>query len=106
MKGKGLRYNKGKLPMELVPPSAIKALAEVLKVGADKYELRNWEKGMKWSIGYACAMRHLLAWWEGKDIDSESKLHHLKHALSNIAMLIEYLETYPDLDDRPKRRKP
>lgn len=98
---KGLRYNKGKLPIHLVPPSAIKALAEVLDVGQQKYAPRNWEKGFDYSIPYACAMRHLLSWWGGEDIDKESGKHHLKHVLTNIAFLIEFLETHPELDDRP-----
>lgn len=103
--GKGLRFNKDKLPMHLIPASAEQALAEVLAAGAKKYEERNWERGMKWSICYASLRRHLLAWWQGEDCDKETLLNHLKHCLTNIAFLIEYTETYPEGDDRPKRQK-
>lgn len=99
----GLRYNSGKLPIHLVPVSAITGIAETLRYGAQKYEERNWESGFPYSIPYACAQRHLLAWWNGEEVDQESGLSHLKHALANIAMLIEFLETYPKGDDRPTR---
>lgn len=103
--GGGKRLNTGKLRLELVPTSSIRALAEVLQAGAAKYDDRNWEKGMKWTIVYACAMRHLLAWYDGEDLDPESKLNHLKHVLANISFLIEYEKTCPNLDDRPSKEK-
>lgn len=101
--GGGLRYNDGKLPMHLIPVSTEKAIAEVLQAGAKKYAERNWERGFNWSIPYACARRHLMKWWDGEDLDSETGLNHLKHALCNIAMLIEFLDTYKKGDDRPKK---
>ncbi len=42
------------------------------------------------------------AYWDGEDLDAETGLSHLKHALVNIAMIIEFLDTYPQGDDRPK----
>lgn len=102
--GGGLRLNEGKLPLELVPPSAIFALGSVLAAGAKKYAPRNWERGMKWSVCYACCLRHLLKWFSGEDKDPETGLSHLYHALCNIAFLIEYEQTCPELDDRVKRK--
>jgi hypothetical protein len=100
-----VRYNKDKLPMHLVPPKAIKALAEVLQYGAHKYDERNWEKGANYSVPYASLMRHLIAFWEGEDKDPESGLSHTHHILMNAAMLVEY-EGQSDLfDDRPKGKK-
>ena len=100
--GGGKRYNTGKLPMHLVPTSSIYALADVLDYGATKYEDHNWRRGMKWSTVYSCAMRHLLKWFEGEERDDESGKEHLSHVMANIAMLIEYKETCPELDDRFK----
>jgi hypothetical protein len=98
-----LRYNKGKLPMHLVPPSAIEALAAVLEYGANKYEDRNWEKGAEYSVPYASLMRHLLAFWSGQDKDAESGLPHTYHILMNAAMLVQYEQMDKDLDDRPNK---
>jgi hypothetical protein len=39
-------------------------------------------------------------WLDGEELDAESGLPHLYHAAANIAMLIEYKTTCPELDDR------
>ena len=44
-------------------------------------------------------------WLDGEDVDVESNLPHLYLAASNLAMLIEYAETCPELDDRWKGAK-
>lgn len=97
----GLRFNEGKIRMDLVPESAVKALAEVLTKGAAKYAPRNWELGMKWSNVIASLDRHISAFKQGEDFDPETGLHHVKHALCNLAFLVEYYKTYPQGDDRP-----
>lgn len=103
--GKGLRFNSGKLPIELIPTSFLKQTAAVLQKGAEKYAPRNWERGMSWQSVYGCLMRHLIAWQDGKELDDETGLPHLAHAACNLAFLIEYAETCPDLDDRPRKEK-
>lgn len=99
--GGGQRFNKDKLPMELVPPSALEAMARVLRYGANKYAERNWERGMDWSVPYACLLRHLTSWFQGEDKDTESGLSHLDHVLMNAAMLTHFERYYPQGDDRP-----
>ncbi len=101
----GLRLDTGKPRVELVPPSSTIAIAEVLGASSEprgKYPERNWERGMKWSKSYAPAMRHLLAWWQGEDIDKESGLPHLWHAHTDLAFLVEWARTGTGEDDRPK----
>jgi len=89
--------------MDLIPPEAIWALAEVLTYGAAKYEDRNWEKGMAWSRPYAALMRHMLAWWGGEDKDPETRYSHLWHALCCVVFLVTYEEWgMTEFDDRPE----
>ena len=42
----GVKFDTSKLPIGLVPPESIYAMASVLDYGARKYAPRNWEKGM------------------------------------------------------------
>lgn len=95
-----LRFNKGKPQIHQVPYCTIKGIAEVLAFGEEKYGKFNWMKGNKFSVPYDSALRHLFAFNEGEDDDSESKMNHLKHALCNISMLLYYYENYPEMDDR------
>lgn len=100
--GGGKRLNDGKVPLDLVPTSMLYAVARVMEYGTQKYEKDNWRRGMKWTVPYSCAMRHLMKWFEGEELDDESGESHLHHVLCNIAMLVEYSKTCPELDDRYK----
>jgi len=100
MKGKGLRYNIGKIRLDLIPASVIEAIGSVLTHGCKKYEDRNWEKGLGWTGVMASLKRHLLAWDRGEDYDPESGLLHIDHILCNATFIREYYQTHPELDDR------
>jgi hypothetical protein len=78
---------KGKLRMDLIPPDCEQAIAEVLTFGATKYGDRSWEEGIQAQQLMAALRRHLLQWQLGHRLDEESGLSHLKHALTNLAML-------------------
>lgn len=92
--------------------SAIEALgspwhdcAAVFDYGRQKYAAWNWAKGMAWSVPIACAARHLEALFAGEPLDPPEKggsgLHHRGHVVCNLVMLLTYLRTYPEGDDRP-----
>lgn len=85
-----IKYDANKPRMDLLPPEAILGLASILTYGADKYADRNWEQGMDWGRIYAAVLRHLLAYWSGEDLDPESGLPHIDHALCGIAFLSTY----------------
>ena len=102
-KGSGARYNDDKTRYDLVPLSSLKQAADVMAYGEKKYAAWNWAKGMEWSIPYACLMRHLDAWYRGEDLDPESGLPHLGHAMSNLIMLCHYEQFYQEGDNRPPK---
>ena len=99
--GGGLRHNKGKLRLDLVPVRPMEAVAGVLTQGAEKYAERNWELGMQWSKTLASLKRHIAAWEKGEDFDPESGQPHMAHVATNAFFLLEYMHTYPQGDDRP-----
>lgn len=100
---KGIKYDKGKVRLELYPPEALFATAQVLTVGATKYDARNWEEGLHFSRVFGALMRHLWAWWKGENTDPETGLNHLHHAGCCIAFLQTYVERKMlSFDDRPK----
>lgn len=100
-----LRFDTGKAPIHYIPPSVLESLAYVYGFGDTKYLPRNWEEGMNYSRMYSSAMRHLLSWFEGHDLDAESGLPTLSHALWNIAGLIFYTQKGLGVDDRSKAFK-
>ena len=101
----GEKYDEDKLRLDLIPPEALEGLAEVLGFGAKKYANRNWEKGMDWMRIYASLQRHLLAFHKGIDVDEESGLKHLHHALTNLTFLVTYQDRDIGKDNRPTTKK-
>jgi hypothetical protein len=102
----GVKDDKSKLKIELIPPEVIVALAKVLEYGAIKYEARNFEKGIHFSRLWAAAQRHLWSYWGGEIYD-ESGMPHLYHALCSVAMLVTLTERdMVQFDDRPVVKVP
>lgn len=80
----------GKRRLDLLPFDALTEVARVLEFGCIKYGERNWEEGRPYHEMYGACLRHLFKWYLGEDTDSESKLSHLSHAVTNILMLMSY----------------
>jgi len=128
-RGNGLRYNISKNRLSLIPSDALEGLGNVLTYGANKYTYtnfyddnsnliktekgihesknrkvitgaNNWRLGMKWSTVIDSLERHLLAYKNGEDYDSESGCMHIDHILTNAAFLKTYYRIYPQGDDR------
>lgn len=100
LKAGGVKHDTGKPRYDLMPQEFLDGVAEVLTYGANKYEDRNWEKGMRWGRPFAALMRHMWAWWGGEDLDPETKMPHLWHAGCNLAFLIAFRARKIGVDDR------
>jgi uncharacterized HAD superfamily protein len=99
-RGKGLRFNRDKLRVDLISPLVTDEFAKVLTYGAKKYGERNYQKGMPWMTVVASLERHIKEFKHGIDVDDESKCLHLAHVIANAGILIEYYKLYPEGDDR------
>lgn len=90
-----------KLPLHLFPETATAYGALALLDGALKYGRANFRAvGVRASIYYDAARRHLNKWFEGEQFDPDSGLPHLAHALACIAILIDASECDKLNDDR------
>lgn len=99
----GVKYDEGKTPYDLMAPEWLEGTGRVLMFGANKYGVRNWEKGMSWGRPFAALMRHMWAWWCGEAKDPETGMSHLWHASCCIMFLIAYEERAVGKDNRPIR---
>lgn len=95
---KASRADPSKPLFSLVPPESTLAVANILTFGSRKYGPRNWEQGIPHSELVDATMRHLHAYLLGEDLDAESSLPHLWHALTNLSMLVALSARRPDLD--------
>lgn len=72
--------------------------------GATKYGRHNYRvAGVRSSVYYDAVMRHLIAWWEGEDIDPDSKLSHVTKAITSLVVLRDAMMQGMATDDRPPR---
>lgn len=99
----GRKDDAGKPRFELLAPEALEGTASILTFGARKYSDRNWEKGMKWSRVFGALMRHLWAWWNGQQLDTETGESHLHHAACCLMFLQAYEARMVGEDDRPQK---
>lgn len=106
-----MKYDNGKPPMHLIPPEVLFSIATTLSFGAKKYGENDWRRdlnGVKMSRNYSSLQRHLNQFWMGEDIDPESGLCHLDHALCQLIFLkMQHLQGNPELNDdrfKPKEQ--
>lgn len=90
-----------KVPLHLFPTTAKALGAMALLDGALKYGRSNFrEVGVRASIYYDAANRHLDRWFEGEDTDPDSGLPHLAHVLACVAILVDAKAAGKLNDDR------
>jgi len=88
---------KGKPRYDLIPPRALKRVADLYTKGAEHYGDRNWEKGMKFSRFFASLLRHAYQFSMG-----ETDEDHLAAVVFNALAIMHFQETYRyDLEDIP-----
>lgn len=117
---KGRKERRGKLRYDLMPPRQYEQVVEVLTYGAEKYtvygdctcSLQNTghaascqshkvkSKGdNNWKFVddpedtyYAAAERHLQKYRLGQDVDPDSGIHHIAHAITDLIFLLYFEE--------------
>ena len=86
----GIKYDSAKPRMNLLPPKAIIEVSKVLTFGAEKYDAENWRKLDDLQNRYtAGALRHIFAHMDGEQLDPETNLSHLAHALCCLLFKLE-----------------
>ena len=100
----GLKYDGEKPKMHLLPPKAINEVAKVLTFGAQKYDEENWRKLEDLQSRYSSgALRHIFAHLDSEDLDPESGLSHLAHAICCLLFKLEIeLENAKIEEEKPR----
>lgn len=77
-----------KFNIVLVPPYALRGISAVRVYGAAKHGEKSW-KDCNPNVFLSAAYRHLENYRRGVELDKDSGLPHLDHALTNLALLAE-----------------
>ena len=98
------KHDQGKLRYDLIPTDSLKELVRVFTYGVEKYDDRNWEKGIEWGRIYGAIQRHLNAFWSGEEINNEdADLSHLAQAAWGCLVLEAYRLRKIGTDTREQR---
>lgn len=72
--------------------------------GAMKYGRHNYRPaGVRASVYYDACLDHMTKFWEGEDIDPDSKLSHVTKAITSLVVLRDSMISGNWVDDRPPR---
>ncbi len=96
----GVKHDQGKPDLSMISQLLMESVAEVRVFGAKKYSRNNWRKGFKYTRSIAAALRHIMAFNEGQDLDPESGLSHIAHAVCCLEHLLNDIKNHPNNDDR------
>lgn len=77
----------GKGKFNLLPPRAIKEIANRLEIGSKKYGDKDWSKGIPFSMLLDSALRHQFQYLAGKNDEN-----HLSAAITNLLQMLEQEE--------------
>jgi hypothetical protein len=94
------KNDQEKPDVSLIPLAALEAEARAFMHGEKKYGRYNYTGGFDSHRLIAAAMRHLLAYQNGEDNDTESGYTHLGHARASIGMLIHTIALGTNRDTR------
>lgn len=91
-----------KPPLSCIPTGPLYEVGAAMLDGSAKYGRHNWRVvGVRSSVYYDAALRHLMKWWEGEEIDQDSGCHHLAHAVACCLIVRDAANLGQLSDDRP-----
>lgn len=85
-----------------IPRPVLWEVGVAMLEGALKYGRHNYRAaGVRASVYYDAAHRHLDDWWEGEDLDPASGLSHVTKAIAGLVVLRDAMMNDLMTDDRP-----
>jgi len=95
-----------KSPLSVLPAQVLQETALALYEGDRKYGRSNYRvAGVRASIYYDAAMRHMMQFWEGEDIDVDSGISHVTKTIAGLMVLRDAMLNDMCTDDRPPKVK-
>lgn len=92
-----------KTPFSTIPMNVMAEVGVAMLEGAAKYGRHNYRAaGARASVYFDGTLRHLIDWWEGEDLDPDSKgVNHITKAIASLTVLRASMLQGNFEDDRP-----
>lgn len=89
-KNTGIKFDKGKPPLEILPFEALLEIAKVMGIGSEKYGKYNWKMVEDPTRYEGALLRHYASYQMGEMYDEETGLSHLAHLGCNALFLLYF----------------
>lgn len=87
-----------------IPLTVMWEVGVAMLEGARKYGRHNYRAiGVRASVYVDAAIGHISQYWEGEDIDADSKIHHVTKAIASLVVLRDSMIKGCCVDDRPPK---
>ncbi|MER9524056.1 DUF5664 domain-containing protein [Mesorhizobium sp. M0292] len=87
-----------------IPFTVICEIGVAMMEGALKYGRHNYRvAGVRASVYKDAAIGHIMCWWEGEDLDPDTKLSHITKAIASLVVLRDAMIQKKLNDDRPPK---
>lgn len=86
----GVRQNTGKPMLSVIDPKLLLEMGKGLAIGQERYKDKAFNvpgNVMKLTTGYDSALRHLLKFMAGEDVDAEDGIHHIAKAMNCLVIM-------------------
>ena len=93
-----------KRPSSTVSQAVMAEVGVGMLEGTLKYGRHNYRAvGVRSSVYYDATRRHIDDWWEGEDLDADSRLSHVTKAICSLVVLRDAMIQGKWHDDRPPK---
>lgn len=93
-----------KVPISTLSAQVMGEVGLAMLEGARKYGRHNYRvAGVRASVYYDAAGRHMMAWYEGQDDDPASGISHVSKAIAGLMVLRDAMMNEMMEDDRPPK---
>jgi hypothetical protein len=99
-----VKFDQNKPDYSLLTPAMLEPMTRALMYGEHKYSRGNFRQGFENVRLTSAALRHIFAYLNREDLDPESHVSHLGHAMAALAMLLDNVAEGVSTDVRYEKK--
>lgn len=100
-----VKHDAQKPDYSLLTPAMLEPMTRAMMYGEKKYSRINFRAGFENVRLTSAALRHIFAYLDREDLDPESNVSHLGHAMAALAMLLDNIHEGVSTDVRYEKKE-
>lgn len=100
-----VKFDGDKVDFSLLTQAMLEPMTRAMMYGQEKYSRGNFRVGFENIRLTSAALRHIFAYLDREDLDPESNVSHLGHAMAALAMLLDNIHEGVSTDVRYEKKE-